>query len=256
VKSTVEVLAVDIGNTRVHAAIVDTEAYTTRCECVFSLSSLSEGLDTLLAEKESDGFPATAVVSGVVHHVVTATLSRLRAAGLQVRHFSSTAVLPFEIRYDSRAALGADRCANALYACTRFKGRDVVIVSAGTAVVIDLVSGGAFVGGAILPGLQLQARALHEFTDALPLVVMASGGESSLPATSTAACISAGILSGTAGAIEHIVRGYTASLGNSQPVLLATGGDWPLLAPHLSLAFESHPHMTLVGTALYERFAK
>ena len=44
----------------------------------------------------------------------------------------------------------------------------------GTAITVDLVSAdGAFLGGAILPGIAMSARALHEFTDLLPLVDMA-----------------------------------------------------------------------------------
>ena len=50
-------------------------------------------------------------------------------------------------------------------------GRPAVIVDVGTAITVDLVSAdGAFLGGAILPGIQMSARALHEFTDLLPLV--------------------------------------------------------------------------------------
>ena len=46
-----------------------------------------------------------------------------------------------------------------------------MIVDVGTAITVDLVSAdGAFLGGAILPGIQMSARALHEFTDLLPLV--------------------------------------------------------------------------------------
>ena len=41
----------------------------------------------------------------------------------------------------------------------------------GSAITVDLVSAaGAFAGGAILPGMAMAARALHEFTDLLPLV--------------------------------------------------------------------------------------
>ena len=48
-----------------------------------------------------------------------------------------------------------------------------MIVDVGSAITVDLVSAdGAFLGGAILPGIAMSARALHEFTDLLPLVDM------------------------------------------------------------------------------------
>ena len=50
-------------------------------------------------------------------------------------------------------------------------GRPAVVVDVGSAITVDLVSAdGAFLGGAILPGIGMSARALHEFTDLLPLV--------------------------------------------------------------------------------------
>ena len=43
----------------------------------------------------------------------------------------------------------------------------------GSAITVDLVSPkGEFLGGAILPGIAMSARALHEYTDLLPPVEM------------------------------------------------------------------------------------
>lgn len=247
------VLAVDIGNTRVHTGIVDTVACTCHNANACPVETVSREIDRVLALQDSGLQPATAVVSGVVGHVVTAVLSRLRAAGLSVRHFSSTSRLPFDIRYENRAALGADRCANALYAYTLYPQKNVIVVSAGSAVVVDVVAARSFLGGALFPGLQLQSRALKEFTDALPLVAITPQSSAELPGTSTTSCITAGILHGAAGAVAHIVKEYTAFLKGDPPVLLATGGDWPLIAPLTGMQFTAQPHMTLVGTALFER---
>ena len=68
--------------------------------------------------------------------------------------------------------VGIDRLVDAV-AVNRLRepGRAAVIVDVGTAITVDLVAAdGAFLGGSILPGLAMSARAMHEFTDLLPLV--------------------------------------------------------------------------------------
>ena len=52
-------------------------------------------------------------------------------------------------------------------------GSPAVIVDTGTATTVDAISAdGAFEGGAILPGFELCARALHQYTDLLPFVTV------------------------------------------------------------------------------------
>jgi type III pantothenate kinase len=66
--------------------------------------------------------------------------------------------------------VGADRLAQASAAWARAKG-PCVVVGMGTAITIDVVSGGGdFRGGLIAPGLRMMARALHEGTALLPEV--------------------------------------------------------------------------------------
>ncbi len=70
--------------------------------------------------------------------------------------------------------VGIDRLVDAV-AVNRLRdaGRPAVVVDVGSAITVDLVSrDGAFLGGAILPGIAMSARAIHEFTDLLPLVEM------------------------------------------------------------------------------------
>ena len=69
--------------------------------------------------------------------------------------------LPLVVRLERPDMVGIDRLVNAV-AVNRLRdaGRPAVIVNVGTAITVDLVSGdGAFLGGAILPGIQMSARA-------------------------------------------------------------------------------------------------
>ena len=87
-------------------------------------------------------------------------------------------------------------------------GRPAVVIDVGTAITVDLVSAeGAFLGGAILPGIAMSARALHEFTDLLPLVDMS---ELAAPppalGDSTEAAMRSGLFWGAVGAVRQLIE--------------------------------------------------
>jgi type III pantothenate kinase len=122
-----------------------------------------------------------------------------------------------------------------------------IVIGMGTAVVVDLISaGGAFVGGAILPGVGTSSRALHEFTDLLPLVELAdppqAAGKSSIEA------IRSGLYFGTLGAVRELVRQLAAE---TNPDVFLTDGSAPLFAPALAEQTAQYvPNLTLAGIAL------
>ena len=82
-----------------------------------------------------------------------------------------------------------------------------MIVDVGTAITVDLVSAdGAFLGGSILPGIQMAARALHHFTDLLPLVNVSDLSTPPPPlGTSTESAMQAGLFWGAVGAIRQLI---------------------------------------------------
>ena len=102
--------------------------------------------------------------------------------------------------------VGLDRLAAAA-AVNRLRSPDrgAIIVDTGSAVTVDLLSAdGVFRGGAILPGIDMSARALHEFTDLLPLVSL---NELSVPppalGVSTVTAIRGGLFWGQVGAVRR-----------------------------------------------------
>ena len=80
--------------------------------------------------------------------------------------------LPLAVALPRPDMVGVDRLLDAVAAnVLRPADRPAVVVDVGTAITVDLVSrDGAFCGGSILPGIAMSARALHEFTDLLPLL--------------------------------------------------------------------------------------
>lgn len=249
-------LAVDIGNSRIHVGMVDLVTTTCVAAEAFELSGGFGELKRRVCAMNRGTIPHRAVVSGVVRQVVETVCAGLEEAGCTAMLFSSTGPLPFSIHYQHPETLGADRCANALYASQRYPGSNVILISAGTALVIDFFSGTTFCGGAVMPGVTLQSKVLATYTDALPAVELSAETLPALPGTSTSETIAAGILYGISGAVERIVSHYLHRVHGMAVPLLATGGEWHHIAPLVGLDIVYVPDMTLVGTALYAMLIK
>jgi len=125
------------------------------------------------------------------------------------------------------AKVGADRLCVAA-AAFELVGGACVAADFGTAVTIDLVSdNGVLLGGTILPGMDMSARALHGQTALLPLVEV--GRASEIPGKDTAGAIRGGIFAMMCGALREIVERYATDIGKWPP-LVVTGGDGPAVA--------------------------
>jgi type III pantothenate kinase len=186
--------------------------------------------------------------------------------------------LPLQVRLERPDMVGIDRLVDAL-AVNRLRdaGRPVVIVDVGSAITVDLVAAdGAFLGGAILPGIQMAARAMHEFTDLLPLVDTSELSEPP-PAlgTATIPAMQAGLFWGTVGAIRQLIEqlhkaatacrapGWGGSLtatpthsttpthgDDRPPQVFLTGGAGAVVAELLGPNVRYEPNLTLSGIAL------
>jgi type III pantothenate kinase len=183
--------------------------------------------------------------------------SRGDTVGLIARHD----LLPLEIRVDSPECVGVDRLLNAVAANFRLRPsgkrkrtRPAVVIDAGTAVTVDLVSpDGVFEGGAIFPGRKLMAAALHDYTALLPLVAGADASPSAV-GKNTIAAIEAGIHYAVAGGINDLIFRHLSPFiqraGRLVNAVFLTGGDAPLLQPSIAYHALLWPEMTLEGLRL------
>ncbi len=109
---------------------------------------------------------------------------------------------------------------------------------------------GHFLGGAILPGLQMSAQALSAGTDLLPLLSTTQWHRPpAVVGTSTEAALHSGLFWGTVGAIGELVRQMKSHVGTDAELLL-TGGGMRQLAEHLATDAAVHPHLVLTGIAI------
>lgn len=128
--------------------------------------------------------------------------------------------------------------------------KPIVTIDCGTAITLNaLTASRRCLGGAILPGITTQFRALHHFTSSLPEVEPAL--ETVTVGTNTAQAMRVGVIHGTAGAVQNILHNLVIrEFDEQQPFIFVAGGEAPLLAralephyPNLILA----PHLVLEG---------
>jgi type III pantothenate kinase len=167
-------LAIDIGNSNVtvgsfrNGSLVAvrrtaTERHATADELELRLTDLLRLDDAVLADVSA--IALASVVPALTE--VIATVAERRERPLLV---ASAGTVPIPIRVDRPGEVGADRLVNAL-AAGRLHGAPAVVIDCGTATTFDCVAAdGAFVGGAIAPGLVLGLEALASRTAKLPRV--------------------------------------------------------------------------------------
>lgn len=159
--------------------------------------------------------------------------------------------LPISLMVDQPDRVGVDRLLVSLVANRlRDRAKPAIVVCAGTAVTVNVVSAaGDFLGGAILPGFQMQSRSLRGGTDQLPLTEVI---HEDLPppaiGTHTEAAIRSGLYWGMVGAVKQLVEETTHQLGEV-PDLLVTGGDLDRLAALSLERARFLPAMVLQGIA-------
>lgn len=181
-------------------------------------------------------------------------LDWLRAAGARKLVLLSSGDLPLTVSLPRPDMVGIDRLLDAV-AINRLRpsGRPGIIVDLGSAITVDLVSAaGAFVGGAIMPGIGMSARALHEFTDLLPLIEMVSLSDP--PAAlgaGTESAMRSGLFWGAVGGIRRLVEELSAACGGL-PLVYLTGGAAASVANLIAPGTSYYPHLTLAAIALVQ----
>ena len=167
-------LALDIGNTNVTLGLVNGEtvmasrrAATRPASTPDELEMLIDGLLRIDAASMAD---VTGIsLASVVPQLATVTAAIADRRGLPIL-IAGPGNVPMPIRVQRPAEVGPDRLVNSI-AVARLYGTPAVVIDFGTATTFDCVSrDGAYIGGAIAPGLELGLEALASRTARLPRI--------------------------------------------------------------------------------------
>ena len=162
-----------------------------------------------------------------------------------------TCLPDMSIEVDSPAEVGADRLVNA-YAAWHKHQAAMILVDFGTATTFDVVSSkGAYLGGAIAPGMELASDALFFKAAKLPRVDVSN--PKTAIGKNTPHAIRSGLFWGYVGLIDGLVKRLQDECGEATKVV-ATGGLAKLFAGASETLSDVEPHLTLEGLRLiYEK---
>jgi len=167
-------LALDLGNTNITIGLFRAGALVGTRRAATNPRATADEFELLLGGLlQLDGISLADVDAISLASVVpslTVAVERTAARRGQSLLVATAGSVPLAIRVDRPDDVGADRLVNAL-AAARLYGTPAVVVDFGTATTLDCVAlDGAYVGGAIAPGLELGLEALATRTAKLPRI--------------------------------------------------------------------------------------
>src|SRR5690625_72768 len=158
-------LMLEIGHTLAKIAVYSTGCVMLHRSSV-AVSELSAKLDLL-----EEAYPEIEwCMLSTVAKVGAKDLERLEER-YKLLQLTSDLPVPFTNKYESRKTLGVDRIALVSGAIQKYPNANVLVIDAGTCITYDFIDATAtYYGGAISPGLTMRYKAMHTFTENLPLL--------------------------------------------------------------------------------------
>ena len=155
-------LTIDIGNTFIKTLVFE--------DTVPVYRNVSETLTSVHINRMLRKFPIKYSMLSSVIVVKKPVLNALKKLPHLIKFTASTSI-PVKNLYETPATLGKDRLANAIAGAFLFPGKNVLIIDAGTCIKYDFInSRKEYLGGSISPGSEMRFKAMHYFTEKLPLV--------------------------------------------------------------------------------------
>ena len=252
-------LAIDCGNTNTVFSIWNGTGFVATWRIATDHKRTADEyfvwLSSLMALTKTEATITEAIISSTVPRVVF----NLRV--LCDRYFGCRPLvvgkpecqLPVAPRVDQGTTVGPDRLVNTVAGFDRHGG-NLIVVDFGTATTFDVVDhDGAYVGGAIAPGVNLSLEALHMAAAALPHVDVTKPTRAI--GTNTVACMQSGVYWGYIGLVEGIVREVRRERAAPMKVI-ATGGLASLFAQGTELFDAIEDDLTMLGLVLINAYNK
>jgi type III pantothenate kinase len=244
----INLLTIGIGNSRLACGVfIAGELRQVERVPLDQPQQLSDALRRCWAATESADSQAIAAAS--VNPKFKADITKLvrEITGQSIQWVGDQLDIPIEVKTDQPNRTGIDRILNVAAAHEQLE-HACIVVDAGTAVTVDCCDdAGAFLGGAILPGVATMIDALAQNTAGVGKIVFTPNFDA--PGTSTDSSVSLGICLAIRGLVKDFAESYATRIGQ-WPEIIATGGDAKALFEGWELIHAVSPDLNLYGIAL------
>ncbi len=243
-------LAIDTGNTQTVIGLFDGETLADHWRIATAAERTSDELALMIQQflgfhgfSFDDEITGVAICSGVPR--ITASLRDMtrRYFGFEALVIEPGVRTGMPILYDNPKEVGPDRIADAVAAYEKYGG-PTVVVDFGTANTIEAISDkGEYLGGAILPGIEISLDALFGRAAALRRVELVA--PRNVIGKTTVESIQSGAIYGFSGQVDSMVERFQSELGKN--TVIATGGLAELMVPYSRTIGHFEPWLTLEG---------
>jgi type III pantothenate kinase len=217
------VLTVDVGNTRIKAAVF--EGSTVLENFVFGKEELEKEIKKILKKFQNCSDLVVASVGNIEKQSFLAFEKKLA-----IHFLTHEDAFPFINKYETPKTLGIDRMVLAAGATLQFPKQNRLVIDVGTCITYDFIDeSDHYLGGAISPGLRLRYEALHNYTARLPLLALED--PEYYIGNATAQAIHSGVVNGFVYEIDGFIDEYRSNFSNF--IIILTGGDTDFLAKRL-----------------------
>ena len=220
-------LAIDVGNTHIVVGVYRGETLVQSWRLMTDHKRTTDEIGMLLLQMfASADLEPSEVSMGIASSVVPPLSFAVERAARRYFDVELVMVGPgirtgMPILYDNPKEVGADRIVNAVAAYERFKS-GVIVVDFGTATTFDCITpNGEYLGGAIVPGIQVSLDALIGRTAKLPRIEIA--WPERVVGRNTVQSIQSGLLHGYVSLVDGLLERIREELEYDARVI-ATGG--------------------------------
>jgi len=232
------ILAIDAGNTRIKWGTYAAGTWRDTGAC-----ATADAAQLAAMWRHIDAVPRIIVANVAGADVRAAIVEATARFGREPEFIvSQAAQCGVRSSYEHPEQLGNDRWAALIGAHRLYPGASLV-VNAGTAMTVDALSDeGLFLGGIIVPGLDLMRRVLHAHTAGLRW----QPGEIRFFPSNTGDAIMSGAAHALAGAIERM-GGFMCASGQDSLRVILSGGTAEILRPLIALEAITVENIVLEG---------
>ena len=217
------ILAIDVGNSRIKAAVFENSKLVEHF--VFVKDNLENSLSIIIKKFSS----ITDLVLSSVGNVEIESFLKYQNI-LKVHFINHQTAFPFNNLYQTPLTLGIDRMVLSAGAVLQYPKKNRLVIDAGTCITYDFIDEfDNYHGGAISPGLQLRYKALNDYTARLPLLAL--DNPENFIGSSTNAAIHAGVVNGLVYEMDGFIEDFEKKHSNF--IIILTGGDTDFLAKRL-----------------------
>jgi len=232
-------LIIDIGNTATKVEIFENDKSVQ--SGLFALPVLQDIIDFLT---KNDNFRKldAAIISTVAH--LPEDMVGFLSKNFKCFIFDHNTKIPITNAYTTPDTLGKDRLAAAVGAYHIFPDSNTLVIDCGTCIKYDFInSKNSYLGGAISPGIEMRFKALHTFTEKLPLINYQNIDY--YTGNTTEASILSGVINGTTLEIEGMVDKYKNKYKNLNIIL--SGGTKNYFEKKLNFSIFAVPNIVTFG---------